>query len=278
MISINNISFAYKDKKVFDNFSLNISDGEFVSVIGKNGSGKSTLVKLFNGLLIPKSGDIIVNGIKTSDSEKIFDLRRSISVVFQNPDNQLVSAVVEDEIAFGAENIGLPPEEIKSRVDRLLQDFGLSHKIGTSVAHLSGGEKQRLAIASSLITKPDIIVFDEADSMLDPESKRDFTEIVKKLNLSGMTVIMITQDMEEALTANRCIVIGNGTVVLDSTPENVFSNEELLNSFSLTVPDIMKLKSELIRKGIPVPDTVKSVEVLADALCDYRRIKKYDRI
>ena len=266
MINIKNISFSYVSTPVFKDFSLKINQGEFVALTGGNGSGKSTLARLLNGLLTPQSGNILIDGADTSDASALYKIRSTAALVFQNPDDQLISAVVEDEAAFGAENLGLAPHEIRIRVDEALSIAGLSDKALCSTAHLSGGEKQRLAIAGALVMKPKILILDEATSMLDPSGRNKILQTIKELHKNGMTVLMITHSMDEAALADRCIVIDNGNVVLDGTPAEIFSNAEKLRKLSLDIPDMKLLALHLCENGVSVPDTIFDVKSMADFL------------
>ncbi len=267
MINISNISFGYTDKAVFKNFSLNISDGEFIAVTGAGGSGKSTLARLINGLLLPQNGTIEVGGMKTSDESKLHKIRQNASLVFQNPDDQLICAVVEDDAAFGAENLGIEPNEIRRRVDNALETVGLADKAKASVAHLSGGEKQRLAIAGSLVMQPKILILDEATSMLDPICRNRIMRLLHKINSDGVTVIMITHRMEEAAQAKRCIVLSEGSIRLDGTPQEVFCHD--LTPFRLAAPMMKQLAEKLNEDGIPVPDNVLDVNSMTNFLNEY---------
>lgn len=267
MISINNVSFGYTDKKVFENFSLNIADGEFIAVTGGSGSGKSTLARLINGLLLPQSGTVEVNGKKTSDEKRICEIRQDAALVFQNPDDCLICAVVEDDAAFGAENLGIEPHEIRRRVDSALEIVGLKDKAHSSTAHLSGGEKQRLAIAGALVMQPKILILDESTSMLDPICRNRIMSLLHKINGSGVTVIMITHRPEEASQAKRCIVISGGQLCLDGTPQEVFRHD--LTQFRLDAPIMKKLAVKLNGDGIPVPDDVLDVNSMTKFLNEY---------
>lgn len=267
MINISNVSFGYADKTVFKNLSLNIADGEFIAVTGAGGSGKSTLARLINGLLLPQSGTVEVNGMKTSDENKLYKIRQNASLVFQNPDDQLICAVVEDDAAFGAENLGIEPHEIRRRVDNALETVGLTDKAKSSSAHLSGGEKQRLAIAGALVMQPKILILDEATSMLDPICRNRIMRLLHKINSSGVTVIMITHRMEEAAQAKRCIVLSEGRIRLDGTPQWVFRHD--LTPFRLDAPIMKKLAEKLNEDGIPAPDSILDVNSMTNFLNEY---------
>lgn len=242
IISIENVSYGYDDKKdVIKNISLNINKGEYVSVLGHNGSGKSTLIKLINGLIMPKTGNVIVNGINTQDVNHLWDVRRCCGMVFQNPDNQLVATSVEEDVAFGLENIGVPREEMEERIVSALKAVSMEEYRKREPSMLSGGQKQRVAIAGILAMRPKIILLDEATAMLDPKGRNEVMEIVDKLNHEmGITVIHVTHHMEQALLSTRSIVINDGQVILDDTPMNVFKNARL-EELRLMPPEIIRL-------------------------------------
>ena len=271
-IELKNVQFSYvlnenEIVRAVRNVSLDIEEGSFVAIVGHNGSGKSTLAKLLNGLLIPDKGTISVFGIDTSNKKTIYDVRKSVGMVFQNPDNQMVASIIEDDIAFGPENLGVPREEIIERVDWALDKVGMSeHKKGTPFK-LSGGQKQRIAIAGIIAMKPKVIVFDESTAMLDPQGRAEIMKVAHELNKDGMTVICITHYMEEALEADRVIVMNDGKVVLDDTPKNVFSKYKELESYKLTVPISTKIAIKLDELGINVGKDVMNKEELVDRLC-----------
>ena len=278
-IETENLCFSYEDENgnpipVIHNINLKIEKGEYVAVLGRNGSGKSTLAKLLNLILEPSSGKIKVNGIEFSKDmkdEDVLNVRKSVGMVFQNPDNQLVATIVEEDVAFGPENLGIPPEEIRSRVDNALKTVGMTDYAGHAPHKLSGGQKQRVAIAGILAMMPDCIIFDESTAMLDPSGRKDVLNTIEYLNRErGITVITITHIMEEAVKADRIIVINEGSVVADDTPKNVFSNVEYMKSLGLSVPQVSELFYELENKGISVPRSVISedegVEYLSDLI------------
>ena len=271
-IELKNVQFSYvlnenEIVRAVRNVSLDIEEGSFVAIVGHNGSGKSTLAKLLNGLLVPDKGTVTVFGIDTSNKKTIYDVRKSVGMVFQNPDNQMVASIIEDDIAFGPENLGVPREEIIERVDWALNKVGMSeHKKGTPFK-LSGGQKQRIAIAGIIAMKPKVIVFDESTAMLDPQGRAEIMKVAHELNKDGMTVICITHYMEEALEADRVIVMNDGKVVLDDTPKNVFSKYEELESYKLTVPISTKIAIKLDELGINVGKDVMNKEELVDRLC-----------
>lgn len=271
-IELKNVQFSYvlnenEIVRAVRNVSLDIEEGSFVAIVGHNGSGKSTLAKLLNGLLVPDKGTVTVFGIDTSNKKTIYDVRKSVGMVFQNPDNQMVASIIEDDIAFGPENLGVPRQEIIERVDWALDKVGMSeHKKGTPFK-LSGGQKQRIAIAGIIAMKPKVIVFDESTAMLDPQGRAEIMKVAHELNKDGMTVICITHYMEEALEADRVIVMNDGKVVLDDTPKNVFSKNKELESYKLTVPISTKIAIKLDELGIKVGKDVMNKEELVDRLC-----------
>ena len=238
--------------------------------MGKNGSGKSTLAKNLNGLLLPTEGRVLVNGYDTSDDEHIWDVRQSAGMVFQNPDNQLVSAIVEDDVAFGPENLGIDPREIRKRVDKALADVNMGPYRGKSPHLLSGGQKQRIAIAGVVAMKPKCIIFDEPTAMLDPKGRSEIMRIIEELNEEGITVVLITHFMEEAVHADRGIIMNEGELFLDGSPEKVFSRGEQVRSVNLDVPLAVELAAKLRLKGITVPENIIGMEEMVEYLCQYR--------
>ncbi len=266
MIEIKNLSFSYikrqpdgtdVESQALSDLNLNIREGEFVAVLGHNGSGKSTLAKHFNGILLPTSGDCIIDGLNTKNEENILKIRSSVGMVFQNPDNQMVAAVVEDDVAFAPENLGVPSAEIRQRVDNALKTVGMYDYRRSQPAHLSGGQKQRIAIASVLAMEPKYIILDEPTAMLDPQGRREVISTIKKLNRDrGVTVVLITHYMEEAAEADRVIVIDNGKVAFDSTPFEVFKEVEELKRIGLDVPQATELAYELRKMGFDIPHVI----------------------
>lgn len=231
-IELINVSYSYRtgegqSVRALRNVSFSVEKGEFVALAGMNGSGKSTLAKLLNGLFVPSAGDVVIDGMNTRDEERTFDIRRKAGMVFQNPDNQMVATIIEDDVAFGPENLGVPREEMIERVDRALDAVGMQEYRTRSASKLSGGQKQRVAIAGVLAMEPEIIIFDESTSMLDPEGRAEIMEVAKKLNEKGITVIAITHNMDEAAMADRIIVLRKGRKVLDGTPKEVFASPEV---------------------------------------------------
>ena len=270
LIEIQNVSYAYEDAaaKALNNVSLTINDGEFVAVVGQNGSGKSTLAKHLNALLLPTEGKVLVDGMDTADEADTLSIRQRVGMVFQNPDNQLVTTIVEEDVAFGPENIGVPGNEIRTRVDRALAAVGMEKYAHSAPNMLSGGQKQRIAIAGMLAMQPKVLVLDEATAMLDPKGRRDIIDLVTKLHKeNGITVVMITQYMEEAIGADRVAVMSGGELILEGTPKEVFSQDELLHKHRLDVPVMQQLANRLNARGANLPKSILSVEEMAQAIC-----------
>lgn len=270
LIEIQNVSYAYEDAaaKALNNVSLTINDGEFVAVVGHNGSGKSTLAKHLNALLLPTEGKVLVDGMDTADEADTLSIRQRVGMVFQNPDNQLVTTIVEEDVAFGPENIGVPGNEIRARVDRALAAVGMEKYAHSAPNMLSGGQKQRIAIAGMLAMQPKVLVLDEATAMLDPKGRRDIIDLVTKLHKeNGITVVMITQYMEEAIGADRVAVMSGGELILEGTPKEVFSQDELLHKHRLDVPVMQQLANRLNARGANLPKCILSVEEMAQAIC-----------
>ena len=254
---------------VLDGVDLKIRAGSFVAVLGHNGSGKSTLAKHMNAILLPTGGAVYVDGMDTADDDLLLDIRRTVGMVFQNPDNQIVANVVEEDVAFAPENLGVPPEEIRRRVDKALQTVGM-YEFREHAPHLlSGGQKQRVAIAGVLAMAPRCIVLDEPTAMLDPVGRREVMDTIKKLNrTAGVTVVLITHHMDEAAQADRLVVMSKGQVVADGTPKEVFSHVEALKSVGLTVPETVELCWALRKDGLDLPLDALSDEECAQALHD----------
>lgn len=270
LIEIQNVSYAYEDAaaKALNNVSLTINDGEFVAVVGHNGSGKSTLAKHLNALLLPTEGKVLVDGMDTEDEADTLSIRQRVGMVFQNPDNQLVTTIVEEDVAFGPENIGVPGNEIRTRVDRALAAVGMEKYAHSAPNMLSGGQKQRIAIAGMLAMQPKVLVLDEATAMLDPKGRRDIIDLVTKLHKeNGITVVMITQYMEEVIGADRVAVMSGGELILEGTPKEVFSQDELLHKHRLDVPVMQQLANRLNARGANLPKSILSVEEMAQAIC-----------
>ena len=276
IIKIENLIFEYKKddetaaNRAINGVSLEIERGSFTAILGKNGSGKSTLAKNLNGLLLPTEGVIYVNGFNTADDEHIWDVRQSAGMVFQNPDNQLVSAIVEDDVAFGPENLGVEPQEIRRRVDKALADVNMGAFRGKAPHLLSGGQKQRIAIAGVVAMKPSCIIFDEPTAMLDPKGRGEILAIIKELNGEGITVILITHFMEEAVNADRVIIMHEGEVFLDGTPSEVFARGGRVKSVNLDVPLAVELAARLRQRGIEVPADIIGTEEMVEYLCQYK--------
>lgn len=270
IIKIENVKFKYgkeDNKYAVDGVSLNIKKGQFTAIIGHNGSGKSTLAKLINSILLPTEGKIFVKGMDTSDDSKLWDIRQTAGMVFQNPDNQLVATIVEEDIAFGPENQGVEPSEIRKRVDAALNAVGMYEYRRRPPHLLSGGQKQRIAIAGILALNSDCIILDEPTAMLDPSGRVEVMETLKKLNKIGKTIVLITHYMDEAVQADRVVVMDKGNIRLDGTPKEVFSNLDAIKKFGLDVPQVTELAQVLIKEGVDLPSDIIYVKELVDLLC-----------
>ncbi|MCM1194470.1 MAG: energy-coupling factor transporter ATPase [Corallococcus sp.] len=261
IITLNNVGYYYKTYD--DNgavgkatgvvgVTLSIEEGSFVALVGHNGCGKSTLAKLLNGLLLPSEGEVVVAGMNTADKKNIFEIRKNVGMVFQNPDNQMVASIVEEDVAFGPENLGIPQPEIVERVYGALEQVGMTEYAKRSPHKLSGGQKQRIAIAGALAIRPKIIVFDESTAMLDPQGRREVLDVAHKLNESGMTVILITHFMEEVVGCDEVVVMSGGRVVKTGKPMEIFDDEELLKSVGLEAPRSVTLAKMLVNAGLDV--------------------------
>ena len=276
IIKIDNLYFQYphgedeEPKLAIKGVSIEIEEGSFTAIIGQNGSGKSTLAKNLNGLLLPGKGAVYVSGMDTRDEDKIWDIIQTAGMVFQNPDNQLVSAIVEDDVAFGPENIGIDPVEIRARVDEALDAVKMGKYKRKAPHLLSGGQKQRIAIAGVVAIRPRCIIFDEPTAMLDPRGRKDIMEIIEKLHREGITVILITHFMDEAVKADRVVIMNKGEILLDGTPEHVFSQDELIRSARLDVPMAAEIAIYLRENGIDVPPDVVTAERLKEFVCQYK--------
>lgn len=268
-IQIKDLEYAYSaNMAALKGINLTINEGEFVVIIGSNGSGKSTLAKLLNVLLVPTGGSIQVDGLDTTDPDNVWEIRQRVGMVFQNPDNQLVAATVEEDIAFGPENLGVPPKEIRKRVDEALQLVGMDGYQKHAPHNLSGGQKQRIAIAGVIAMLPKCIVLDEPTAMLDPHGRREVVETVTRLNRNQRkTIVYITHYMEEAVGADRIVVMSNGEIMLQGTPAEVFQEVDKLKSYQLDVPPITELAYELNKSGVDLPKGILSVEELVEKLC-----------
>lgn len=243
--------------RVLKDISLDIEDGTFVAVLGHNGSGKSTLAKHFNGILLPSSGKVLIDGIDSTDESRIYDIRQTVGMVFQNPDNQIVATIVEEDVAFALENLGVKPEIIRQRVDEALKTVDMYEYKDHAPHQLSGGQKQRVAIAGIIAMRPRCIVMDEPTAMLDPKGRKEIMATIKSLNKEhGITVVLITHYMEEAAQADRVVVIDKGEILLDDVPKRIFSQVELLKKVGLDVPQATELMYELAQHGLSVPDDI----------------------
>ena len=276
-IKVEDLIFTYDDEDSIDkryvlkNLSLEIEKGSFVAVLGHNGSGKSTFAKLLNMILTPDSGKVYIDGFDITDPDmtenELFEIRRKIGMVFQNPDNQLVATIVEEDVAFGPENLGVEPSEIRRRVDSALETVGMSEYASHAPHRLSGGQKQRVAIAGIIAMEPECIIFDESTAMLDPQGRKEVMNTIAKLNSEqGITVIHITHNMDEAIKADRVIVINEGEVFLDGTPKEVFSNVGKLRLAGLDVPQVTELFYDLSHQGIDLPSDILYEEEGAEIL------------
>lgn len=273
IIEVKNLEFEYPitddegnvvgGNKVLKEINLEIPKGQFLAVLGHNGSGKSTLAKHFNGILLGNSGKVFVNGIDTADDNKIYDIRQTVGMVFQNPDNQLVATIVEEDVAFAPENLGLPPEQIRERVDEALNAVDM-YKYRLHSAHqLSGGQKQRIAIAGVIAMRPECIVLDEPTAMLDPKGRKSIMKTIKRLNSEfGITIVLITHYMDEAAQAERVVVMDGGRIIMDDVPQRIFSQVDRLTEVGLDVPQVTQLAYELKKEGIDI-----SLEVLTEEDC-----------
>ena len=264
ILEFQNVSFRYEGSSEKEhlplavrNVSFAVKKGDFVAILGHNGSGKSTLAKLSNSILLPESGKVLVNGMDTADESLSYNIRRTVGVVFQNPDNQIVASVVEEDVAFGPENLGVPPEEIRKRVDNALKAVGMYEYRKHEPHKLSGGQKQRVAIAGMIAMLPECIVLDEPTAMLDPRGRKEVMDTILKLNREmGMTVVFITHFMEEAVRASRVIVMDNAEILMDGTPREVFRQADRVKAAGLDVPKPAELARALQKRGVPMPDDI----------------------
>lgn len=276
MIRIEDLVFNYtrdndqEEVSAIKGVSFAIEKGSFTAIIGRNGSGKSTLAKNINALLLPTSGAVYVNGYNTSIEENLWDVRQSAAMVFQNPDNQIVSAIVEDDVAFGPENLGIEPSEIRKRVEDSLKAVNMYQHRKKGPHLLSGGQKQRIAIAGAIAMKPECIVFDEPTAMLDPKGRSEVMAIIKALNKEGITVVLITHFMEEAAEADRLIIMDQGEVKLDGTPREVFLQIDALREMNMDVPMTVELAHRLRKRGIHVPENIINMEEMVEYLWQYK--------
>lgn len=276
MVRIENLKFSYIREGTQDwvnaikKVNLEIKKGSFVAVLGRNGSGKSTLAKNINALLLPSDGTILVNGFDTRDESHIWDIRQAAGMVFQNPDNQLVSSIVEDDVAFGPENLGIAPEEIRERVDSALNAVGMYEHRKKAPHHLSGGQKQRIAIAGVVAMTPECIIFDEPTAMLDPKGRAEVMDIIRKLNAEDITIILITHFMEEAAQADYVVIMDDGDIAAEGTPVEIFQNPEKIREVGLDVPPVVDIADRLRKHGINVPKEIISAEEMVEYLCQYK--------
>lgn len=277
MIECRNLIFKYtagenqEEKIAINDVNLQIKEGEFIAILGHNGSGKSTMAKHMNALLIPTEGKMLVNKMDTSDMNNLWNIRETAGMVFQNPDNQLVATIVEEDVAFGPENLGVPPEEIRKRVDEALERVGMSEYKRHAPHLLSGGQKQRIAIAGILAMKPKCIIFDEPTAMLDPSGRKEVLDTIIDLNKNyGITVILITHYMDEAAKADRIVVMDKGKLILDGKPRDVFSNVEKMKSIGLDVPQVTELSYELQKAGINIDTRILDVNEMVNVICQLK--------
>lgn len=271
IVEANDVKYSYAGENnitiALSGITMSVKKGEFVAIIGHNGSGKSTFAKHINALFLPEAGSVMVNGMDTNDESKVWDIRKSAGMVFQNPDNQLVATIVEEDVAFGPENMGVPPAEIRERVDKALEQVNMSAFKDRAPHMLSGGQKQRVAIAGVLAMHPDIIVFDEPTAMLDPEGRAEVIDTITTLNEQGKTIILITHYMEEALFADRVFVMTGGQVVLSGTPREVFASESAIEKAGLSYPPHIALYHRLKNQGYDMGDCPVTIEELVEQIC-----------
>ena len=268
-LSLENVSYSYdKVHKAVSDVTFTAEKGEYIAVIGHNGSGKSTLTKLMNALLVPENGTVTVDGFSSSDKKALFEIRKRVGVVFQNPDNQLVASIVEDDVAFGPENLGVPREEIAKRIDFALSFVGMEKFRKRTPSRLSGGQKQRVAIAGVLALLPEVLVLDESTAMLDPQGRKEVLEVVKKLNKEkGVTVINITHYMDEVVDADRVVVMDKGRIVMEGTPKEIFARRDDLNLIGLETPISVRIKDKLNKLGIVIDGDAMTRDGLLEGVC-----------
>ncbi len=278
IISLDNVSYYYKvydesGKRTFHagvkNVTLDIQKGSFVALVGHNGCGKSTLAKLLNGLLIPQQGKgkVLVNGLDTADDKNLFEVRKTVGMVFQNPDNQMVASIVEEDVAFGPENLGIPQKEIVERVTKSLQKVGMLEYAKRTPTRLSGGQKQRIAIAGALAIQPQVLVLDESTAMLDPMGRKEVLNVAHQLNKEGMTVVLITHFMEEVLDADVVVVMNNGEIVAKGTPMQIFDNADVVDKVGLRLPRTVELAARLHAQGFDVDRHCTDARLLGEKIC-----------
>ena len=273
LIELNSVTYSYdKVNLAVRSVSLNVEEGEYVAIIGHNGSGKSTLAKIMNGLLIPDKGQVIVDGFSSNDKKSIFEIRKRVGVVFQNPDNQLIASIVEDDVAFGPENLGVPRKEIGERIDFALSAVNMEKFRHRSPTRLSGGQKQRIAIAGVLALKPKVLVLDESTAMLDPKGRKEVLAVAERLNKQQKTTIVsITHYMEEVVCADRVIVMNKGRIVLQGTPAEIFKRKDEIKACGLELPLASVIADKLIERGVALPEGIITEEQLRGALCELKQ-------
>jgi len=281
IIELKNVNFSYPihDEEisipVLKNVSLEIIKGEFVVIIGRNGSGKSTMARMMNALLLPLEGTVIVKSMDTKEEKNLWEIRRTAGMIFQNPDNQIIGTSVEEDIAFAPENLGVPPLEIRQRVDEAMRIVGISEYSNHAPHLLSGGQKQRVAIAGIIAMKPECIILDESTAMLDPIGRREVIKVISKLNKDeGITIIHITHHMDEAALADRVVIVDNGEIILKGTPREVFSNVEKIKALGLDVPQTVELFDELEKSGINIRHDILTVDEAVECIKDYIKNNK----
>lgn len=269
VINLDNVFFRYPQgkKDVIKGINLSIEEGDYICILGSNGSGKSTLAKLFNGLLEPTQGEVMVYGNNSKVKKEKDEIKKNVGMVFQNPDNQMVATIIEDDIAFGPENIGVKREEIGERIEEVLKIVDMEKYRYSSAQRLSGGQKQRIAIAGVLAIKPKVIIFDESTSMLDPRGRKEVLSTMRRLNNQGMTIITITHYMDEALEANRVIVLDEGEIKMDYSPIELFNREKEIISLGLQLPRSVYIRNRLRERGLPLDSKKMGDEELGDELC-----------
>lgn len=273
MLRTENLTYSYpageeneQPTLALDGVTLAIERGSFTVILGHNGSGKSTLAKTFNAVLLPSGGRVYVDGMDTTDEKLLLEIRRRVGMVFQNPDNQIVATIVEEDVAFAPENLGVPPEEIRTRIDEAMKLAGIYEKREAAPYKLSGGQKQRVAIAGVIAMRPDCLVMDESTAMLDPHGRAQVMKTIRQLRAAGITIVSITHYMEEAAQADRVLVMSRGRIVMEGTPEQVFSQTERLHGYHLDVPQAAELRDELVKAGIPMPENVITPDACAEEL------------
>lgn len=278
MLRTENLTYSYPASEeneqptlALDGVTLAIERGSFTIILGHNGSGKSTLAKTFNAVLLPSGGRVYVDGMDTTDEKLLLEIRRRVGMVFQNPDNQIVATIVEEDVAFAPENLGVPPEEIRTRIDEAMKLAGIYEKREAAPYKLSGGQKQRVAIAGVIAMRPDCLVMDESTAMLDPHGRAQVMKTIRQLRAAGITIVSITHYMEEAAQADRVLVMSRGRIVMEGTPEQVFSQTERLHGYHLDVPQAAELRDELVKAGIPMPENVITPDACAEEL--YKLLK-----